>query len=67
MDDVQAAGKAFVFKNPIESPTPFSTILGTATFEQLGAFVSLAEWEGTDVAIITSLTAGESVHLFYFK
>jgi glycosylphosphatidylinositol phospholipase D len=55
-EDIQAVGKAFIFKLP--SATPAYEFEGTKEFEQLGSFVNIDRWNNDDVVIVSSTAAG---------
>ena len=57
MKDVQAVGKLTAFKsNNLTAPS--AVITGTAQFNQLGTYVTLASYQDNDVIIASSTAAG---------
>jgi len=55
--DIQAVGRVTVFKsNNLTSPS--AVITGTAQFNQLGTYVTLASYQNNDVIIASSTAAG---------
>lgn len=57
VNDIQSAGKVSVIRST--SPTsPFTSLIGTDNFEQLGRHVLLGAYDGQDVITISANSAG---------
>ena len=61
--DIQAVGKVTAFKsNNLASPS--AVITGTAQFNQLGTYVTLASYQNNDVIVASSTAAGSCSFFF---